>query len=264
MQDGFKTMESSLDNLFAAATFSDRGLVRKDNQDAVLSVPARGFFAVADGMGGGEGGALASKWTCEELAKAVEPAAGSAPASSPVALDKIKAALETAHSRIARYAAQLNYRSMGTTVALVAAADGVSARVLWVGDSRVYRLREGEVERLTDDHTLGFELSRAVAGSETAKAVSARRHPLAHVLTHAIGVDRKLEPETREIDLRPGDRFLVCTDGVHDLLEPEDLKRTLAAADVEAATAATAALVRERGAHDNFSMVCFELRRARQ
>lgn len=244
-------MNTTLKNIFTAATLSDRGLVREDNQDSLLCLPARGFFAVADGMGGGEGGALASRWTCDAL----EQAAG--------AWEGILAALDAAHARIIQYAEERRYRTMGTTVALVqAAADGRTARIAWLGDSRIYRLRAGEIERLTDDHTLGFELSRAVAGTAAAQTVAARRHPLAHVLTRAIGVGQRPQPEIREIELRAGDRYLICSDGVHDLLEPEDLKEALATAEAEAAIAAVAALVRARGAHDNFSMVCFDVREA--
>lgn len=226
-------------------SLSDIGLVRTENQDSVLSLPERGLYVIADGMGGGDGGAAASRILCEEMAGVTR--AG-----------EMADAVRRAHRRIADYAADHDYRTMGTTVAALK-TDGKKAIVLWVGDSRVYRLRAGKLELLTDDHTVGNELSRLSPGDATSR-LAKRSHPLAHVLTRAVGVESAVKPDERRTDLEPGDRFLLCTDGVHDVLPDEAIGAHLALSHTrpEALQNLTLA-VRQAGAHDNFSMIVVDV-----
>ena len=244
----------------SAAVLSDTGLVRAENQDCVLSLPEPGLFAVADGMGGGEGGALAARWVCESLEGAARAMA--ADTSVHGLLEALRIAIGDANARIADFSRARGYRAMGSTVALVAAEGPGRDRALvcWVGDSRVYRFRDGSAECLTRDHTVGRELGDA---SPMAEALSRRSHPLAHVLTRAVGTEADLDIEGRRVDLRPGDRFLVCSDGIHDVMEDEDLRAMFAcsaragapAPDGAGDLARLAAEVRRRGAPDNFSAV---------
>lgn len=222
-------------------SFSDVGLVRTENQDSVLSLPERGLYVIADGMGGGEGGAVASRILCEEMADVRKPG-------------KMKDAVKRAHKRIAEFAVSHHYHMMGTTVAALM-VDGDDAIVLWAGDSRVYRLRGGKTECLTNDHTIGNELSRLSPGSLTS-GMAKRSHPLAHVLTRAVGVEKEVIPEELRVDLKGGDRFLICTDGVHDVLADETIGQYLDPAHSrQEALQDLSGAVRKAGAHDNFSMI---------
>ena len=122
------------------ASRSERGLVRKNNQDNVVCLGELGVFAVADGMGGYAEGALASRMMCEALEQGV-----SADSGYQMRLDEIAAAVDAANGRIFAYAAKHGFRTMGTTLALLA-LDGTTSRrgtIGHIGDSRVYRVRSG-------------------------------------------------------------------------------------------------------------------------
>ena len=248
---------------FAVFSLSSCGLVRKENQDNLLSLPDAGFFCVADGMGGGKGGALASQWVCEELSTAVQtglPHAMDADSRIQV-MDK---ALQEANSRIRAHAREHGFRSMGSTVALLVfdPQDWLHPTLAHAGDSRIYRLRRGGLHLLTKDHTVGGELSRKTISRREAEDIGSRSNPLSHILTRAVGTEFKVRPEWQTIDVKPGDRFLLCTDGVHDMLtdaeimaalrgrrSPEDIAHRLERGIVSA------------GAGDNYSFIYIEVRR---
>lgn len=243
---------------FTAATATDRGLVRAENQDAFACAEAAGFFCVADGMGGGEGGALASRWTCDALAAVWADTEGQPLAARETRLGE---ALQSVNGRIRAHARQQGYRVMGTTVAalLRAPEEGARARIFHVGDTRIYRLRHGRLDALTRDHTVGSELGAAMATArlDQAKALQARSNPLTHVLTRAVGTELRARPEWKTVDLQRGDRFLICSDGVHDMLSDADLAALLkGASSPRVAVARIEASVRHAGAGDNYTLVC--------
>ncbi len=243
---------------FTAAAATDRGLVRAENQDAFVCAEAAGFFCVADGMGGGEGGALASRWTCDALAEAWADTEGRPPAARETRLGE---ALQAVNGRIRAHARQHGYRMMGTTVAglLHLGAEGARARIFHIGDTRIYRLRHGRLDALTRDHTVGCELGAAMAAAsfDQAKALQARSNPLTHILTRAVGTELRARPEWKTVDLQRGDRFLICSDGVHDMLQDADIAAILkGASSPRAAAARIEAAVRRAGAGDNYTLVC--------
>ena len=233
-----------------SSSFSDRGLVRKENQDSVLADAGRRLYAVADGMGGGSEGAKASAIVCRNLAAIPEAADFAA------RVEAADTAIAEANREIFEYSDAHGYKQMGTTVALVLFGDGEADRAAigHVGDSRVYRLREGVLEALTRDHSVGAELARTL-GAAAGGAFAGKEHPLAHMLTRAIGTEKTVSVEWRRIDVRPGDRYLVCSDGVHGVLAEADLKRLLAGGDADAATRALASAVHASGAPDNYSVL---------
>ena len=234
----------------ACRTASETGAVRKDNQDHVFVDDGRTLFSVADGMGGGSEGARASEIVCEELAKV-------APGDFAARIEGVDAAVAAANDRISRYAKDKGFKQMGSTVALLAVdpSDPRRAAVCHVGDSRVYRIRGGASELLTADHTIGGQLS-AFAKGRQAEELKARSNPLAHVLTRAIGVEPKVSADWRKIDVRDGDLFLVCSDGVHDVVSDAQVGEILsAAADLDASAKALSAQVVACGAPDNYSFV---------
>ncbi len=241
---------------FEAASVSDKGLVRSDNQDSYLMRAQSFFLAVADGMGGGQGGALASAWICEEFARRLD-----APGVTPFRLRvaQTNAALQDANARVREYAEANGYKSMGSTAAVLLADPERSRRavVAHVGDSRVYRWRNGRGQLLTRDHTVGSEIGRALTNASQAQSLQSRSNPLTHILTRAVGIGFKVRAEWRKIDVRPGDRFLLCTDGVHDVLSDVQIASLIGRAKTPAqAVESVAEKVVAAGAPDNYTIVC--------
>ena len=248
---------------FAVGLVSDCGLVRKDNQDNLLALPEAGFFCVADGMGGGKGGALASQWICETFA-------GVARTTDFVMLPGerrrvlIDNALQEVNQRIRTYANEQGFRSMGSTVVVLATDPSNPAQLLLIhaGDSRIYRMRRGELQLLTSDHTVGGELSRKTHSRTESADLKSRRNPLSHILTRAVGTEFRVRPDWQTADMRLGDRFLLCSDGVHDMLSDAEIAALLRGrgAPDEIARRVEQAVV-TAGAGDNYSMICLEVRR---
>ena len=244
---------------FATATVTDRGFVRRANEDSFVDCPADGFFCVSDGMGGGDGGALASRWICDALARVMETESNSVYEIKQFALVK---EIQRVNERIRSYARENGYRMMGATLALMMVDPANPARALlcYAGDTRIYRLRSGELKQLTRDHTVGNELGRALSENAAARAATlqSRRNPLTHILTRAIGTELRARPDLVETDIKRDDRFLICSDGVHDMLEDAEIAALLKAApNPDAAISRLSAAVRNAGAADNFTMVCF-------
>lgn len=240
---------------FDVAAATDRGLVRADNQDSYLMSKEEFFLAVADGMGGGADGALASAWICEEFSKLLEMP----PVSFRERLAKTGAALTAANARIRAYIKERGIKMMGSTAALLMADPSRPARgaIAHVGDSRIYRWRKGIGKLLTRDHTVGDELGRALVSDSQAAALKSRKNPLSHILTRAVGTGFKVRPDWRKIDLCAGDRYLLCTDGVHDVISDAQVAALLGRAKAPAdAVKAFAREVISCGAPDNYTLVC--------
>lgn len=233
-------------------TASEKGLVRKENQDSFFVDESKTVFCVADGMGGGAEGATASRIVCEEIGKAVADVTDLV-----CRMRAVVEAIAAANVRIRSYAAERGFRLMGSTLAalLVDPDDGRCAAICHVGDSRVYRVRQGAVALLTHDHTVGGQLSALAPGAETAE-MEHRSHPLAHVLTRAIGAEENVTGEWRRIDLEAGDRYLVCSDGVHDVVDDSLIGEILAAGgDLPSASKRLDDEVVRNGAPDNYTFV---------
>ena len=241
----------------SACARTDRGLVREDNQDFFACEPAEGFLCVADGMGGGEGGALASQWCCDALEAACSETHGQ---SLEAREGAVAEALQQANARIRAFAQQNGYKTMGTTAVafLLEPETGFRARAFHVGDSRLYRFRNGRLDLPTRDHTVGNELGRAMASSasDQARNLQARSNPLTHILTRAVGTELRARPEWRTVDVLRGDRYLLCSDGVHDMLDDKAIGAVLREAGSPAsAVARLEAAVREAGAGDNYTIL---------
>lgn len=224
---------------------SHQGRVRDHNEDAVLAGPD--VFAVADGMGGRAGGEVASAIAVAGLA-GVRHLAGTADPER-----HLVTVLEQVNAEIRRRAAADGaVAGMGTTVAGVARIAGPRLLVFNLGDSRVYRLRDGQLRQLTDDHSVVGELIRA--GDLTEE--EARHHPHRNVITRALGVTDVIAPATTTIDVRVGDHFLVASDGLFNELPAPEISFLLAtpgAIEQRARALLDAALL--RGGRDNVSVV---------
>ena len=239
----------------ASLAVSETGAVRKDNQDAFFVDAAKTLFCVADGMGGGSEGATASRFVCEEIAKVAEIPDFAA------RMKAVDSAIGAANARIRAYSQEKGFKQMGTTVAvlLVNPADARKGVICHVGDSRIYRVRGGAAELLTKDHTIGGQLSEFATG-DAAAGLRNRRNPLAHVLTRAIGVEEKVAGDWRKLDIEKNDRYLVCSDGVHDVIADSQIGDILTVSqDIEEASKRLSDEIVRNGAPDNYTYVMIKI-----
>jgi PPM family protein phosphatase len=230
---------------FAGRT--DTGLVRARNEDAMLQRPERGLFAVADGMGGHAGGDIASRIAVDILDERTATVARDVAA-------ELEAALRAGHEAILKAAAADSaLTGMGTTLtALSLGGDNGRCVIAHVGDSRAYRYHGGTLEQLTRDQTWVQE--QIDAGLLSPR--QARRHPYSAMLTGALGIaEVELEVETVELEPRPGEVYLLCTDGLVARLEDEDLTRILSESDdLDAAAQALIDAANAAGGPDNITV----------
>lgn len=233
---------------------SETGLVRKDNQDNYFIDPKGCIFAVADGMGGAQGGAQASAMICSELADA----ASSCKNSFANLMKKSADAISRANRKIREYATEHSFRQMGSTVvALFVSPEKASESVLaHVGDSRAYRLRNNTFELLTHDHTIAGEISRRSSCRSLAEELTMRAGPLSHVLTRAVGIEDSVFPDWRKTEIRKGDILLLCSDGVYDMVHGKTIESILKAdCTLEKKGEMLAKSIVEGGAHDNYTFI---------
>lgn len=220
------------------------GCVRRRNEDNHLCAPASGLYVVADGMGGEAAGDYASAEVVRALGKV-----GAAPSAEDL-LERTRAQLCEAHRHLRHYAERRHARVVGATVVILLVHEGYVACV-WSGDSRLYRLREGRLAQLSRDHNeVGEMLERGVLSREDARAWRGR-----NAVTRAVGVHEALETETLYGDLRTGDTFLLCSDGLTHHVEDEEIRDILRRHALEPAVDALIGLALERGGEDNVTVV---------
>lgn len=227
---------------------TDRGRRRPTNEDAVLDRPECGLWVVADGMGGHTRGDLASQYVLEAFDEI-----GSS-RRLPELVAKARLRIHQANERIYLEARGMGEgTTMGCTVAVLLASRREFA-CLWVGDSRVYRFRGGRLEQLTRDHSLVQEL---VDRGEVAPE-QAMEHPAARRITRAVGALPSVRVDQVRGELRDGDRFLVCSDGLPLELSADEISSVLSRFDHDAAVARLIAMSLERGARDNLAIAVVE------
>lgn len=241
---------------------SDVGRKRKSNQDAFLVDDDLGLYVVADGMGGHAAGEVASQEAVEAVYGMVKRGLRDLrPLQDPLSEEDARAACRLVEAAVqgATYMvyslAELDRRKsgMGTTIsALVICGD--YAVVGQVGDSRVYRVSDGKAEQLTEDHTLiAWQLKQGLITPQEA-VVSPHRN----VITRAVGSRDYVEVDTRIVGLAKGDRFLLCSDGLHGYLKVDDLSDIIALGGLEAVQKFID-LANQRGGRDNITAVLVEL-----
>jgi serine/threonine protein phosphatase PrpC len=229
---------------YLSVSRTHEGRVRKLNEDALLDRSDIGLWAVADGMGGHDGGEIASALVISAL-ESVDKF-GSAYAYR----DAVCAALQSANRALLQAAAERNKGVIGSTVAVLMAYENHYACV-WAGDSRVYLDRAGQIRPLTRDHSLVQDL----VASGVLKRDEARRHARGHVITRAVGAAETLDLESASGRLYPGDRFLLCSDGLTDVIEDGEIGEILARPPLEAAVGKLIDLALRRGAPDNVTAI---------
>lgn len=243
------------------ASVSEQGLVRRDNQDHFFADPRSALFCVADGMGGGQGGAKASEIVCRHMEKAASMAK-----SFPDLMKYAADAIIMANAEVREYAAARKWQQMGTTVAALfmdVEKPGMGV-ICHVGDSRIYRVRAGSLELLTHDHTVAGEIGRRSSIKELSDELSRRMGRLSHVLTRAVGIEEAVIPDWRKIDVRQGDVYMICSDGIYDMLEKDFIRDALWKSATSAdAVAEISREVVAAGAHDNYTCIILKIGGAR-
>lgn len=231
-------------NLRSFAT-TDIGRVRKENEDSLLCDASRNLYGVADGIGGLPGGAQASR---EALTGVIEWF-DQQPKNS--TLDYARGLTEV-NDRVHQLGRAISpYQGIGTTLTL---AHVLANRliVIHVGDSAMYRLRGGKLEVMTTEHNLGNELKKRIARGEPAFLITENRS----ALTRCVGQPAPLEGDIHEHDMLPGDRYLVCTDGITRCITSEEISKLLKAVDTpEPLCHKLVELANERGGVDNSTAV---------
>jgi serine/threonine protein phosphatase PrpC len=229
------------------AVLTDTGRKRRHNEDAFVVEPP--LFAVADGMGGAQAGELASSLAAAALKDSQEPGEGGE--------ERVNELIQQANRRVyERQSQDAAASGMGTTMTVALVEDGRVA-IGHVGDSRAYLIRNGALEQLTEDHSLVAELVR----SGKLSPEEAEGHPQRSVITRALGTDPDVDVDTFSVETRPGDLFLICSDGLTTMVDDETILAEVARNrdDLKSAAKALVRAANKGGGEDHITVVFFEI-----
>jgi len=229
-----------------AGWITDPGRKRRHNEDAYVCEPP--LFAIADGMGGAQAGEVASRLAAAALRESGADAGGE---------QRIVDLIQEANRRVYdRSNADPNTYGMGTTMTVALVEDG---RVAFghVGDSRAYLIRDGAMEQVTEDHSLVNELLK----SGKLSPEEAETHPQRSVITRALGTDPDVDVDTFTIDAKNGDVFLLCSDGLTDMVDEQEILELVERnrSNIDTALKALVRAANRGGGEDNITVVAFEI-----
>ncbi len=228
-----------------SAYFTHSGNVRKYNEDACLARDAARLWAVADGMGGHEAGDVASQLIMQKLVQ-LEPIDDLASM-----IDRIDDALINANQELRRLGREkYNNRTIGSTVVTLCAVDN-NIGLLWAGDSRIYRIRQGKIEQMTHDHS---EVQNLVDQGLLAPE-EAEEHPSSNVITRAIGASEDLYLSTAVDKAQPGDIYVLCSDGLYRDVKAEEILHLSNNPDINDFCQTLLKLALSREAKDNITTI---------
>jgi len=232
--------------LAQVASLTDTGRRRRHNEDAYVCEPP--LFAVADGMGGAQAGELASNLAAAALRDEGSRGGGE---------ERVDELIQEANRRVyERQTQDSSATGMGTTMTVALVEDGYVA-IGHVGDSRAYLIRDRRLEQLTEDHSLVAELVR----SGKLSPEEAEGHPQRSVITRALGTDPDVDVDTFSVETKPGDLFLLCSDGLTAMVDDETILREVERnrGDLTAASKALVKAANKGGGDDNITVVFFEI-----
>lgn len=235
---------------------SDIGLIRQNNEDAWKLLRDEQFYVIADGMGGHQAGEVASREAVERLCALFQQRIDSCPKDIACAEEVMRTLIQEVNAmvyRIGRESPEL--RGMGTTLCCVYLhPEGLIYG--HVGDSRIYRLRKGKLELLTQDHSLLRELIELGQLSEQ----QAEDFLYKNIITRAIGTEPYVEPSIAHTSLEPGDQIMLCTDGLTDLLSDEDIRETLLKNPEEDIVKLLVKKAKQKGGNDNITVILINVK----
>lgn len=241
---------------YAMASGTDRGQVRTRNEDSVLVLPNQGLAILADGMGGHQAGDVASRMAVDVIAESLVSLANAA-SDNDVSASDIDHAIHRANDSILD-ASEDNpqQHGMGSTIVVTSLTPGKFVCV-HLGDSRMYRVRGGEIERITRDHTLAEHyIELGVMTAEEARTWEGR-----NMLLKGLGIDGSIEPETNEGEMVVGDTLVLCSDGLTDVCDDSKIRDLILSAEgPQHAVNQLIAAANDGGGPDNITAVVVSAR----
>lgn len=230
-----------------SSTLTHVGNVRKLNEDSCLDRAGIGLWAVADGMGGHAAGDLASQMIVNALA-AVKRGR-----SLGDFLEIVEAALVDVNAKLMKLSRD-NNQTTGSTVVVMLAHERHCV-FIWAGDSRAYRLRGSRLQQMSTDHSqVELYIEQGLMTRD-----EARGHPASNMVTRAVGANEEILLDMEIAALEPGDRYLLCSDGLDKHVADEEIAQILGQGEVEAAATRLIELTLERGANDNVTVAVIEI-----
>ena len=249
-----------LSNALEVATATDPGMVRSHNEDSIAADAASGFVILADGMGGYNAGEVASGIAAallgtnlKQVLTSAEPGGIEPESGEPLAVKILREQIAGANVSIYQAArSQPQYAGMGTTLVVGLFYDN-RLSVAHIGDSRLYRLRQDEFKQITRDHSLLQEQIDSGMISEQMAKLSHNKN----LVTRALGIDPEVEPEIHTYEVEAGDIYLLCSDGLSDMVEDSEISLTLSSlqANVQLASQQLVQMANDNGGRDNVSVI---------
>ncbi|MDC0357772.1 Stp1/IreP family PP2C-type Ser/Thr phosphatase [Oligoflexia bacterium] len=252
MSVDISSSDNSVLESITCSSGTDIGKRREENQDSFGVIKNEHYhcYVVADGMGGVQGGAIASKLAIEAFTETVAQGNG-------IGVEKLSEAIAQANAEIfSKSKGDPGLTGMGTTF-VGCAFVGSSMYIMNVGDSRAYRVRNDAITQLTEDHTLVMDLIRA----GTITPDQAENHPVSHMLTRSLGPTPEVESDCWVDQYGPakGDRYLLCSDGLYNMVKDDEILRIVQEGSLEEATQECIRLANERGGTDNITVIVLEI-----
>jgi serine/threonine protein phosphatase PrpC len=248
------------------ASATHTGMVRAHNEDSIGTDASIGLAVLADGMGGYNAGEVASGIAVALITKETRDAVLRIPPSEPdpqsgelMAEKVLRTVTADANTSIYQAAnSQPQYAGMGTTLVVALLCDN-QVTVAHIGDSRLYRLRDGTLEQLTRDHSL---LQEQIDSGMISKEM-ARRSQNKNLVTRAVGIEPEVEADVNTFEVSEGDLFLLCSDGLNDMVEDEEIHQTLLSLSANLSFAANqlVQMANDNGGRDNISVILIRVRK---
>lgn len=235
---------------------TDRGRQRTINEDSLLCMKTEHFYVVADGVGGHNSGELASSMAIEFIEAYIKTNPIGSISGDFALMTYFLNCLREVNSLIFKRAFQVKENAgMATTVAMLYIGSG-KAYVVNVGDSRVYLARDGQLLQVTEDHSYVNELLK----KGTITREEAENHPERNMITRALGSEEKVEPDFYQFQVYKGDRILLCTDGLYNEVQEEEISEiSKIAIDTQVMAQELIERANEYGGRDNISVICVEI-----
>ena len=235
---------------------SDKGLKRKNNEDAFFVIPESNVFMVADGVGGNNSGDIASRTTISRIAEFIRNNALSGASGETGIYDYFRQCLEDVNKNVYDMSKRSPENTGMATTVTIAYLEGDNAHVVNVGDSRAYLYSSGILTQITEDHTYVNALIKEGAITKE----EAQFHAKKNVITRAVGGEAVISPDFFSVEVKPGDILVLCTDGLYGEIGDENINRLLTSGgSMEEICTNLVNKANQCGGHDNITVICLKL-----